>query len=192
MPIGEGKSKSISGNCSHALSAIKISVSASGAISLQSDIATGAAASGGGALFTVSPDTTGKGAFRAATSVLPLNGGAATMTVSMPSQGGTVDLTSLNGPSTDLVLDLHTADAAGQINVSNLNVIGFGGKVAFTDSTVHGLTGSAAAVAATSSPANNPDYRVNGCEIGVGCIVPPIVSLPPLVLQQPNISAGVT
>jgi filamentous hemagglutinin family protein len=173
-----------------ALSANRISVNATGTIALQSNITTGTAANGGGALFTVSPDTTGKGTFRAATNVLPLNGSAPTMTVSMPSQGGTVFLTSLNGPSTELVLDLHTADAQGQINVANLNVIGFGGNVAFTDSTVHGLTGSAAAAAATSSPANNPDYLVNGCEIGVGC-TSPTITLPP-VIQPPNISAGVT
>ena len=91
------------------------------------------------------------------------------MFVSMPPQGGNVGLTNLNAPGTELLLNLGSGNASGQVNVGSLFVLGAGGQVNFTNSTVQGFTGSAAALAAQSFPPANPAYLVNGCEIGVGC-----------------------
>ena len=73
-------------------------------------------------------------------------------------QGGNVGLTNLNAPSTDFLLNLGSGNASGQVNVGNLVVLGTGGQVNFTNSTVQGFTGSAAALAAQSIPPANPAY----------------------------------
>ena len=162
-----------------------IGITATGSITLASDITIGGLpsftttiptvlttdllASGGGASFTVLPDTGGNSSFTANARVLSLSGTRTSVFVTMPAQGGNVDLTDLNAPSTDFVLNLGSGNASGQVVVGNLAVLGAGGHVNFTNSTVQGFTGSAAALAAQSFPPANPLYLVNGCEIGVGC-----------------------
>jgi hypothetical protein len=152
------------------LSANRIAISATDSISLTSALSTGAVTNGGGASFTLMPAANGNSSFQAATDILPMNGSSASLTVTMPSKGGNIDFTNLDGPSTDIVLNLGGGSAAGKIDVGNLTVNGSGGTVTFTGSTVQGFSGSAAAAAAQSNPPNNPAYLVNGCEIGVGCV----------------------
>ncbi len=116
------------------------------------------------------PDSNGNSSFAANTHVSSLNGTGTVLFVSMPPQGGNVGLTNLNAPGTELLLNLGSGNASGQVNVGSLFVLGAGGQVNFTNSTVQGFTGSAAALAAQSFPPANPAYLVNGCEIGVGCV----------------------
>jgi filamentous hemagglutinin family protein len=77
----------------------------------------------------------------------------------------------LDAPFTNFTLNLNAGSATGQLNVNTLTINGSGGTVTFENSLVGGLTGSDAAKAAQSNPSNNPDYLLNGCEIGVGCTV---------------------
>ena len=164
-----------------ALTARLIFITATGPISLAGDITTGGLASFttvptdplaglGGAFFIVLPDAGGNSSFAANSNVASLDGTGTVMFVSMPPQGGNVGLTNLNAPGTELVLNLGSGNASGQVNVGSLFVLGAGGQVNFTNSTVQGFTGSAAALAAQSSPPANPAYLVNGYEIGVGCL----------------------
>ena len=121
------------------------------------------------------------------------------MLLSMPPQGGNVGLTNLNAPGTELFLNLGSGNASGQVDVGSLFVLGAGGQVNFTSSTVQGFTGSAAALAAQSFPPANPAYLVNGCEIGVGCIIVPPPPPPPppppkdlgLLAQGVSVSSGI-
>jgi filamentous hemagglutinin len=79
--------------------------------------------------------------------------------------------TNLIAQTTNFTLNLNAGSATGQLDVSTLTVNGSGGTVRFESSSVGGLTGSDAAKAAQSNPPNNPNYLLNGCEIGVGCTV---------------------
>jgi hypothetical protein len=151
------------------LSANRINITATGAIGLASDITTGQVASGGGAVLTVQAAADGSSTFAAAANVLPLGSTRSSLTVNMPSQGGTIYFAGLGAASTDVVLNLGSGNASGQVNVGNLTVNGSGGRVDFTNSIVQGQSGSAAAVLAQSNPPNNTDYLLNGCEIGIGC-----------------------
>ena len=173
-----------------ALTARLIFITATGSISLASDITTGGLAnlttvptdplaSLGGAFFSVLPNASGNSSFAANSNVASLDGTGTVMFVSMPAQGGNVGLTNLNAPSTELLLNLGSGNASGQVNVGSLFVLGAGGQVNFTNSIVQGFTGSAAALAAQSSPPANPAYLLNGCEIGVGCIIVPPPPPPP-------------
>ena len=108
----------------------------------------------------------------------------------------------LNAPGPCFVLNLGSGNASGQIDVGGLLVLGTGGQVNFTNSTVQGLTGSAAALAGVSVPPANPKDFLDGCVIGVGCgapppqvppplpPIPPVVQLPP-ILQGVSVSSGI-
>ena len=193
-----------------ALTARLIVITATGSISLASDITTGGLAnfttvptdplaSLGGAFFIVLPDASGNSAFAANSNVASLDGTGTVMLLSMPPQGGNVGLTNLNAPGTELFLNLGSGNASGQVDVGSLFVLGAGGQVNFTSSTVQGFTGSAAALAAQSFPPANPAYLVNGCEIGVGCIIVPPPPPPPppppkdlgLLAQGVSVSSGI-
>jgi hypothetical protein len=197
-----------------ALTARLIFITATGSISLASDITTGGLASLttvptdplaslGGALFFVAPDLNGNSSFTASTSVSSLSDTGTLLFVSMPPQVGNVGLTNLNAPDTELLLNLGSGNASGQVNVGSLFVLGAGGQVNFTNSTVQGLTGSAAALVAQSFPAANSAYLINGCEIGVGCgsiigppqrppeSLSPLLS-PELLAQGVSVSTGIS
>jgi hypothetical protein len=190
-----------------ALTARTIAIIATGSISLASDITTGGLpifttavpaditanplGTAGGAFFFVSPDAGGNSSFTANSKVSSLNDAAASLFVSMPAQGGNAVLTNLNAPGTDFLLSLGSGNASGQVTVRNLVVVGAGGQVNFTNSTVQGFTGSAAALAAQSFPPANPAYLVNGCEIGVGCIIPLTTNLGVLA-QGVTVSSGIS
>jgi filamentous hemagglutinin family protein len=203
------------------LSANRIGISATGILALEGNVATGATANGGGATFTVLPDVAGDAIFVAVNlplvpaaavaslsslnflpiTVSPLNGPTATVAIDLPPSGG-ISETLLNGPSTDLVLNLGSGNAGGEINVGSFVVNGAGGFATFTNSTVGGLTGGAAATAAQSNPPNNAQYTLNGCEIGVGCVAPitpitpvtPVVPITPITppIQNGNLAQGIT
>jgi hypothetical protein len=205
------------------LSANRIAISATGILALEGNIATGATANGGGASFTVVPDAVGNAILVAVNlpllpsdvaaklsslafmpiTVSPLNGPTATVTIDLPPQRGVAEML-LNGPSTDLVLNLGGGNAAGQINVGSFVVNGSGGLTTFSNSTVGGLTDGAAAVAAKSNPPDNAQYTLNGCEIGVGCVTPvapvsppitpvtPVAPITPPLIPVNNLAAGIT
>ncbi len=80
----------------------------------------------------------------------------------------------LDAPHTWLILNVGIGQASGRIDVEALD---FGyilppGKADFTNSTINGFTGDAAAAAAFIEPQPNANFRVDGCPIhSVNCVL---------------------
>jgi len=94
---------------------------------------------------------------------------AATGTLQLAVQGGTITLSNLQAGQMDTTLTLDAGGiATGRLAANSLEVTGYGGSALLTG-TVAGRTGFEAAGVATISPLVNTDYLLNGCAISTAC-----------------------
>jgi len=97
--------------------------------------------------------------------------GNATLALRLPATGGRMTFRLVDGPGTDLTLDLGSGGfGSGRIDLRNLTVLGTNGSTDL-EGTVGGLTGQAAAGRAGLGPRLTPEYRINSCPLSsVNCV----------------------
>jgi filamentous hemagglutinin family protein len=92
-----------------------------------------------------------------------------TLRIQLPATNGTASFANLDGPGANLVLGLGTGTATGTMEIGGLLVLGQNGSATLVGS-IDGVTTKAAAALGQITPATNPSYTFNGCEIAVlGC-----------------------
>jgi filamentous hemagglutinin family protein len=158
------------------VSAPSVALSAVGALTLEA----GTLRTADGVL-QVLPGAGGAGAFSQTGSSLvqPLTGAAAALRIAVPA-GGSITLDDLQAPAMAVVLSLGAGRASGMLSAGGLAVDGSGGSANLTGA-VGGLSGAAAAGAATITPAASTAYLLNDCEIEAAVCGAPVV--PDSVLQ---------
>ncbi len=99
------------------------------------------------------------------------SGGNATLALRLPATGGRMTFRTIDGPTTDLTLDLGSGGyAAGLIALRNLTVLGFGGSTDL-EGTIAGIGGQGAAGRAGLGPRLTPEYRINSCPLSsINCV----------------------
>ncbi len=145
-----------------------------------------------GAVLAVQPDAGGAARLlqSGTMTVAPVDGAStATVRLVLPQGGGQASLAALSAPAATLVLVPGGGSVTGSVAVGGLLVLGGAGSVTLTGS-VGGLNGAAAAGAGSVSPLPAPAYALNGCEIGLACLVAP--TLPPQVAPDGSIGIVVS
>ena len=169
------------------LSATFLNVTATGQLTLAGNIATigaplaaqsGAQPAPQGSTLQVVAEASDPSFVQTGTSVLT-DGAATTLRIQLPASGGTASFNNLVGQGAHLVLALGSGTATGTMSVGSLLVLGQNGSAALNGS-IDGVAAEAAAPLGNISPAPNPAYTFNGCEIAVGCpvVIPPIIPPP--------------
>jgi hypothetical protein len=97
--------------------------------------------------------------------------GNTTLALRLPATGGRMIFRAVDGPGTDLTLDLGSGGyGAGRIDLRNLTVLGIGGSTDL-EGTVGGVGGQGAAGRAGLGPRLTPEYRINSCPLSsVNCV----------------------
>jgi filamentous hemagglutinin family protein len=175
-----------------------LNITAVARITLAGDIATlgapleqqsGATPAPAGSTLTVTTEDTNFGAFaqfvQTGTSMLTDAPGT-TLRIQLPAAGGTATFANLVGPGANLVLGLGSGTATGAMQIGGLLVLGSGGSATLTGS-VAGVTTAAAAALGQITPAVNPAYTFNGCEIGSAACAPTVVIPPPVITTIPPV-----
>ena len=108
------------------------------------------------------------------------NAQTATVRFDLPTNGGTIVLDNLVGPSANVILYTRAGGAvSGQIDIGSLTVIGTNGS-SLLNGFVAKTTGPEAAHLAAIKPDPSATYRLNSCPIGsVNCVLIPVAGLPP-------------
>ncbi|HYZ61104.1 MAG TPA: hypothetical protein VE650_01520, partial [Acetobacteraceae bacterium] len=119
------------------------------------------------------------------TSVALVSGTTGALRLNLPANGGTLTLNDLQAGAMNLVLNLGSGIATGNLVANNLQVIGAGGSASLFG-TVAGQTGFAAAAASTISPQFDANYQLNLCAISsITCGVTPPLPPTPIVTFTP-------
>ncbi len=130
----------------------------------------------GGVFFEV-----GSSLLQTGTTQIRASAAQATVRIDLTSQAGSVGFSSLDAPSSNLILNLGSGTASGAVRLNNLSVlysIAQLGSAALTG-TVAGQTGVAAAGVSSIGPRPDKHFQINNCDISsVNCILPQPQAVP--------------
>ena len=171
------------------LSAADVTLVATGSLTLAGDIAL-PSYGGPTVLLQVGPDTAGQARF-VQTGVAGVGGAVpngGTVTIGLPSTGGSASLADLLLPGMRLVLSLGDGTAGGTLSAGGLLVLGQGGSATLFGSVAGDGTPTAALISQIQ-PQVDPAYTMNGCVIGAAVCVasqPPPSPSPSPSLSSPS------